>query len=268
MKVFDGFPAKMPNIFRQTDGLSPDDAIVERLLSGHDAGPGAPRGQQAVALVLEAAARPASERELSGECQAVAAFLAAIGTHGPSARDRISSRIPVRPRRGTAHWLHTRPRRGPRPHSLTRRLVLLAVACLVAATIALWGTAAAGGGLPAPLQQVAHTVFGAPAPRPPTRRPSTRRPTVPASPSRPAPGGHSHGRAIFASHAGRSHKTSTGSLGTEKVKGHKKTERGKKASKARGKHTGKAKTKSHHKKNGNGNGPKKRHAKGGTAPKR
>jgi hypothetical protein len=267
MKVFNGFPATMPNTLRQAGRLSPEEATVEWLLSGGPACPDAPTAHQAVALVLQAASQPPSERELTGEDAAVAAFLAAIGPPGPSAVQArtvsaASSWPHARLTGGTARWLPMRTRGGPRSPSFTRRLVLLAAACLVATTLALGGTAAASGRLPVPLQDVAHTVFGAPAPRPPGPRPPASRPPGPRPPAsrpavepsdgRPAPAGRSRGQAIVAIHRSGSHKTSTASPGTRRAKVHKNTKKTK----------GKAHTKGHPKRSGNGNGKKKDHAKG------
>lgn len=141
MSTFSGSPAEMPIVPPRAERPFPDEATAERLLSGHGVGPDAPPDQRALALVLEAAARPATEWELAGERAAVAAFLATAG----------------KPR------LLSRPRIGTRP--LYRRIPVLAAAGVVALVIAFGGTAAAGA-LPAPLQNVAHQVFGAPAPTP------------------------------------------------------------------------------------------------------
>ena len=62
---------------RRAARRSPDEAIAERLLTGQDAGPGASPAQHALELALLAAARPGTERELSGESAAVAAFVQA-----------------------------------------------------------------------------------------------------------------------------------------------------------------------------------------------
>lgn len=141
MSTFSGSPAEMPIVPRRAERPFPDEATAERLLSGHGVDPDAPPDQRALALVLEAAARPATDWELAGECAAVAAFLATAG----------------KPR------LLSRPRIGTRP--LYRRIPVLAAGGVVALVVAFGGTAAAGA-LPAPLQNVAHQVFGAPAPTP------------------------------------------------------------------------------------------------------
>jgi len=304
MRLFNGSGARMPNTFRQADRLSPEDETAERLLSGCPAGPGAPAGQQAVALVLQAASRPASERELSGEDAAVAAFLAVAGparTSGSRARTRGWLRAPSRTR--AAGWprvptvrvptlrvptvrvptlrvptlrvptlrvptVRVPARSGSRP--LTRRFVVLVLACLVAATVALGGTAAAGS-LPAPLQMVAHTMFGAPAPQP-----VAPRPVAPPSPGRTPPSGHSRGRAIIVSHPTSSPKPSASSPATKKAKAPKKPKKPKKPkdnsknnskgnSAGNGNGNGNGKKKGHHKTHGNGNGKKKSHEKDGVS---
>jgi len=121
--------------------------MADRLLAGRSAGPGAPSGHQALERVLAAAARPATRRELSGEAAAVTAFLLAAkanGAHGSQARHRLHGRRPAARRPG-----YKLP-------ALTAALTMMV--CLV-----IGGTAAAGA-LPAPLQRLAHTTFGAPAP--------------------------------------------------------------------------------------------------------
>ncbi len=147
MSAFDGSPAEMPIPSGQADWLSPDEATAERLLSGQGADPCVPADQRALALVLSAAARPATERELRGEQAAVVAFLAVVA---PARRARTLPGIWNWARQGTA---------GRR----VRRVPVLAAGGVLAVTLALSGTAATGM-LPAPLQQMAHTVFGAPAP--------------------------------------------------------------------------------------------------------
>ena len=118
--------------------------MTERLLAGRGAGPAAPSGHQALERVLAAASRPATRRELSGEAAAVAAFLVASRTNGSPARHRRHGRRPVA--RRPAYRLP----------AITAALTMMV--CLV-----IGGTAAAGA-LPAPLQRLAHTTFGAPAP--------------------------------------------------------------------------------------------------------
>jgi hypothetical protein len=157
LTAFDGSPAEMSILPEDADWPSPDDATAERLLSGHGAWPDAPPDVQALALVLQAAARPAMPLELAGEQAAVAAFERAITRRRPRAWLRVAGRVPVLVSGGT--------------------LALAAV---------LGGTAVADS-LPAPLQQVAHNVFDAPAPRPAV--------TAPSAVARPAPEGSSGDRA-------------------------------------------------------------------------
>src|SRR5215472_12745132 len=99
MNAFDGSPAKMPIVPIPADWLSPDEATAERLLSGQGLGPDAPTDQQALALVLMSAARPATERELAGEEDAVAAFLAVAAASRPRrlARVRTARRARANP---------------------------------------------------------------------------------------------------------------------------------------------------------------------------
>jgi hypothetical protein len=139
---------------RQPAGrLSPEEAMAERLLAGRGAGPGAPSGHQALERVLAAAARPATRRELSGEAAAVTAFLLAAranGAHGSQAR-------------------HGRHGRRPAARRPAYKLPALTAALMMMMFLAIGGTAAAGA-LPGPLQRLAHSTFGAPAPdtgRPP-----------------------------------------------------------------------------------------------------
>lgn len=149
MRGSDGSPAEMPFVPSTDDWPWPDEATAERLLSGEDVGPDAPPDLQELALVLSAAARPATQRELSGEEEAVAAFMLAVATV---------------PRAKT--WARRGAETRVRTFTLARKVPVLAAGGVLAVAVALGGTAAAGG-LPAPLQSVAHTVFGAPAPTPP-----------------------------------------------------------------------------------------------------
>jgi hypothetical protein len=151
----------MPVSPGQTDWLSPDAATAERLLSGYGANPGAPSEDQALALVLAAAARPATARELSGEQAAVAAFELAIS----------GSR--------SATWAWKRPGARTGRRRRPRRVSVLVAGGALAVVAALGGTAAANA-LPAPLQKMAHTVFGAPAPAPAAPGPSVSPGSAPA----------------------------------------------------------------------------------------
>ena len=120
-------------------GRSLDDAIAERLRVGLDPCPDGSRSEQALALVLKAAAQPGTERELSDEAAAIDAFMLAISP----LRSRAVKQTPKR--------RHARK---------TAVLVVTIPAALVAG---LCGTAVADA-LPAPLQRFAHSTFGAPAP--------------------------------------------------------------------------------------------------------
>ena len=143
MPASNGLLAKMLHSprFRWPDapGRSLDDAIAERLRAGLDPCPDASRSQQALALVLKAAAQPGTERELSGEAAAIDAFMLA------------TSPLRTRAARQTLK----------RPHA--RKTPVLVAAIATALVAGLCGTAVADA-LPAPLQRFAHSTFGAPAP--------------------------------------------------------------------------------------------------------
>jgi hypothetical protein len=126
-----------------------DSAAAEGLLSGRGAAAGAPAGQQALARVLAVASGPASDIELTGQAAALAAFAAATGPAGQHRQHRSV----IRKRRLLVSHL-------------TTKLALAAAACLMAL-----GGAAYTSALPAPLQQLAHVTFGAPAPRHAVPRP-------------------------------------------------------------------------------------------------
>jgi len=140
MSMSNGSPSEMPNLPRFSTRQLPDAACAEGLLVGRGVAPGAPAGQQALARMLAIAASPATDRELAGEAAAVAAF----------------ARVTSYP--GSRH-----PGARPRTVPASRRLARLTLA-LAACVTALGGTAAAVGALPAPIQEVAHVTFGAPAP--------------------------------------------------------------------------------------------------------
>jgi hypothetical protein len=140
MSMSNGSPSEMPNLPRFSTRQLPDAACAEGLLAGRGVAPGAPAGQQALARMLEIAASPATDRELAGEAAAMAAF-ARVTSHPGS------------------HRAGARPRTVP----ASRRLARLTLALAACVTV-LGGTAAATGALPAPIQEVAHVTFGAPAP--------------------------------------------------------------------------------------------------------
>src|SRR5215469_1816578 len=195
MRAFDGSPAEMPIVPDRADWRSPDEATAERLLSGYGADPGAPREEHALALLLGAAARPATLRELSGEQAAVAAFELAVR------RPRSRLRAPA-----WASFWRTR-------FSRARRVPVLISCGVLAVAAALSGTAAAGD-LPAPLQSMAHSVFGAPAPAPTGPRPSVSRQSpsagyrARAGASASPPPGLAKARKASASGRARGHKKS------------------------------------------------------------
>ncbi len=135
-----GSPSEMPNLPRLSTRQLPDAASAEGLLAGRGVGPEAPVGQQALARLLEIAASPAIDWELAGEAAAVAAFARATSLAG-------------------CRSAGARPGTVPAFRSLAR-LALALTACVTA----LGSTAAVAGTLPAPVQELAHVTFGAPAP--------------------------------------------------------------------------------------------------------
>jgi hypothetical protein len=136
-----GSPSEMSNLPRFSTRQLPDAASAEGLLAGRGVAPEAPVGQQALARLLEIAASPALDRELAGEAAAVAAFARVTSLAG-------------------ARSAGARPRTVLASRSLARLALALTTACVTA----LGGTAAAAGALPAPIQELAHVTFGAPAP--------------------------------------------------------------------------------------------------------
>jgi len=156
MRAFSGSLAEM--FFRRHPAgrSSPEEAMAERLLAGRGAGPGAPSGHQAVERVLAAAARPATRRELSGEAAAVTAFLRAARANEARAR-------------------HGRHGRRPAARRPAYKLPAVTAALMMVMFLAIGGTAAAGA-LPGPLQRLAHTTFGAPAPADSGRPPADGNP--------------------------------------------------------------------------------------------
>ncbi len=202
----------MPSLPRLSGRPSLDGRTAEGLLAGRGHAPGAPAGQQALARVLEAAASTATDRELAEEAAFVAGFVLATSPVRAArvrrARRRPRSRGPAAyPAHAgpPAHPAHpgppAHPGRRPRSRGLAARAarasrrprycgpVRMAVA-LAAGVIAIGGTAAFAAVLPPQVQELAHTTFGAPAPRhraaPPrvTRRAARRHGTGPG----PQPG--------------------------------------------------------------------------------
>jgi hypothetical protein len=118
-------------------------ADTERLLTGHGARPEAATTHHLLAGLLDRATGPASDQELAGEVAAVAAFVLVSGGRAPrSAWFRVGGRA------GAGR------RRGP----------VIAAGIAAALVVGLSGAAAADT-LPAPIQELAHMTFGAPAPR-------------------------------------------------------------------------------------------------------
>lgn len=131
----------MPSLPRLSSRESLDPAAAEGLLDGRGVPANAPAEQHALARLLEIASGPGSDSELAGQAAAVAAFARATGP-------------------ADAHRSASRKRRLLVSH-LTAKVALSAVACVTA----LGGAAAYATSLPAPLQELAHVTFGAPAPR-------------------------------------------------------------------------------------------------------
>jgi hypothetical protein len=155
MRPSGDFPSGMQPISRRT---GPDDSLLltaadtDRLLARHEAHFEAPPVQHAIAGLLDIAAGPPSHQELAGEVAAVATFVLATSQRA------------------------TRPARAGRGR-------IIAAGIAASAVVAFSGAAAANA-LPAPIQEVAHTTFGAPAPRPPAPLPTA---TPPAGQPAPTP---------------------------------------------------------------------------------
>jgi len=115
-------------------------ADTERLLTGHGAWPQAATTHHLIAGLLDSAAGPASDQELAGEVAAVAAFVLVSGGRAP--------------RSAWFRGAGAAGRRGP----------VIAAGIAAAFVVGLSGAAAADA-LPAPIQELAHKTFGAPAPR-------------------------------------------------------------------------------------------------------
>lgn len=171
MSARGGSSSDMPAIpyFGNRQGLSA--AAADGMLDGHGVSAQAPAEQQILARLLNSAAAPPAEHELSGQTAAVAMFVLAN-------RDDDTRHLAVRPP--------------------ARRLKLLVFGGVAAACISAFGGAAAAGALPSHLQQMAHIAFGAPAPAPSqgrtghSVRPRPSPTTVGASPSATNQGGTGH----------------------------------------------------------------------------
>ena len=152
-----GSPPEMPSFLRRITRRPVGAAAAEALLAGRGAAPGAPASQQAMARVLETAAGPPTDRELADEAAYVAAFVLATSPAG------------------------TRPAMLPR---VLRVLVQLTLA-VAAGVLAVGGTAAYTGQLPARFQELAHVTLGAPAPHHDSRLQPIAR-VVPGGPANPS----------------------------------------------------------------------------------
>jgi hypothetical protein len=155
MSPDNGLPSAMQSFSRRRGSQPLTAADTERLLAGHGVHPEAPAVQHALAGLLDSAAGPARDQELAGEAAAVATFVLATGE-----RAARSAQFRARTRRGQA-----------------------IVAGIAAAVVVGFSAAAAADALPAPIQELAHTAFGAPAPRHPAPLPKA---TPPSSPPAPA----------------------------------------------------------------------------------
>ncbi len=165
MSSDDDLPFAMQSISRRADSAPLTSVDTERLLDGHRAHRDATAVQHAIAGLLDSAAGPANDQELAGEFTAVAAFVQASGE-----RTARSARFRARVRPGQA----------------------IAVGIAAAVVVAFSGAAAANA-LPAPIQELAHTTFGAPAPQPSAQLPKA---TVPSgTPAPAATSGSRHGKA-------------------------------------------------------------------------
>jgi hypothetical protein len=239
MPAFSGFLARMLHFLRfcrpAAPGRSLDDAIAERLRAGLDPCPDASRSQQALALVLKAAAEPGTERELSGEAAAIDAFILATSS------------------------LRTRAIEQTLKHPHARKTPVLVGAITTALVAGLCGTAVADA-LPAPLQRFTHSTFGAPAPAPGSPAPAltgpshsgSGAPTLSVTTSRPVPNtgdtGKISGQGAIPATSGAKTPTAPTSAASSSAKGN--NDRGSSAKSNNGNGKAKGRTKS----NGNGNG--------------
>jgi hypothetical protein len=149
------FPSGMRPFSRRggrDDSLLLTAADTDWLLARHGVRCEAPAVQHAIAGLLDIAAGPPSYQELAGEVPAVAAFVLATSQRA------------------------TRSARAGRGR-------VIAASIAVSAVVAFSGGAAVNA-LPAPIQELAHTTFGAPAPRPSAPLPTA---TLPAGKPAPMP---------------------------------------------------------------------------------
>jgi hypothetical protein len=160
----------MPNFLRQGRQDAPESAsgaaLLAELLAGGELPPGSPPELRPVVDALAALkAGPASD-ELAGEAAALAAF-----------RSRVAAQPSVRTQPTVRRWRRRHP-------VLSPVLSARAAAAAVVAILSIGGvaTAAYTGALPAPVQQFAHNIFGAP--------PVGSHPGAATSSARPAVAGH------------------------------------------------------------------------------
>lgn len=130
----------------------PDEPLLDMIVAGLPLPPAAPQDMIALASGLDELARPAGPGELAGEADALAAYSAMVSPAGVS-RGRASTV-------GSAAHGRTHARRGSRrPVPVRARLA----AAITFGGIVVSGTAAAYAGvLPAPVQELAHRIIGAP----------------------------------------------------------------------------------------------------------
>jgi len=170
MSGWDVSDADMPNIpgSQRADVPELPDGALDALLTGDPGTDEAYAGLQPAAALLAALNAAPQDGELAGHARALAEF-------------RRRGGMPVHARRSARR----------RSRLLTALLTVKAAAAAAAtATVALGGVAAAAytGTLPAPAQQFAHSVIGAPSPqpghRPGTPQPGHRPGTPQATPAR------------------------------------------------------------------------------------
>ena len=166
MSGWDVSDADMPNIPGSPRADVPElpDGALEALLTGDLVTDGACAGLQPAAALLAALNAAPHDGELAGHARVLAEF-----------------------RRRGGRAVHARRSARRRTRLLTVLLTAKAAAAAAAAAVALGGVAAAAytSTLPAPAQQFAHSVIGAPSPQPshrpgtpqPSHRPGTPQPT-------------------------------------------------------------------------------------------
>jgi hypothetical protein len=148
-----GFPTPSP------PGGEHDEPLLDMIFDGRVIPPGAPQEMHDLQRLLNALAGPAEPGELAGEAAARAAFIRLASPVGVSPG---ASRPPAH--QGTRRPVSHRVPLRRRARRAGRRAALAAALCAAAAVLA--STAAAYAGvLPGPVQQMAHTAVGAPAPR-------------------------------------------------------------------------------------------------------